>query len=249
MGLQDLIQMAQITEDRKKAIFEACFEIKVALVQAEKAATPLIEEIRAADQLIADGKITTQAGGNVVNVPRVLTLENAKVFLKFGKEALFHLAEAMTPLLEQKFDGPHFHTVLARAKKVFGPSHPATKLLESDQQWIKNFLGIRNEDEHPKSGKPFVSGYNIRRRPQDGKFLVRKPYFYNDLDVHDFLDASAHNLLTFAEELIALSLTFYYPPVVTLAEIPKDKRRPEMPIRFRLTLKDGAFQPKPSDAK
>lgn len=109
--------------------------------------------------------------------------------------------------------------------------------------WIKNIIDMRNEEEHPKSGKPFARGFSISRTTEgEYEFIVDPPRFYNEVMVLKYLAVCSHNLLTFAEEMISLSLQIYFPKMVTLAEIPEDQRDASAPIRFRLALKtDVAF--------
>lgn len=238
MGLHDLIQMAQLDEEKKSLIREECFKVKTALVQAEKAAKPLMEEIRAAEQKLCLEGVTTQSGGRAINTPGILTLENSRIFIKFAKQALQYLASAMGAMLDRDFKGPHFHLVRDRAIEIFGQNNPATLLLIEDQTWIKDLIDMRNEEEHPKSGKPFVRGFNIARSSNENfEFTVDPPRFYNELMVLNYLEVCSHNLLTFSEEIIALSLQTYFPKMVTLSEIPEEQRNPSVPIRFRLALK------------
>ncbi|MCW5258386.1 hypothetical protein D5038_19130 [Verminephrobacter aporrectodeae subsp. tuberculatae] len=245
MGLYDIIRMAQIDDEKKKSIIEECFNVQTALVQAEKAAKPLMDEIRSAEQKLCLEGVTTQSNGRVINTPGILLVDNSRVFLKFAKQALQHLAAAMGMILDEDFKGPHFHVVRDRAMKVFGADHSATILLVEDQTWIKNIIDMRNEEEHPKSGKPFVRGFHISRATEgEYEFIIDPPRFYNDLMVLNHLEVYSHNLLTFAEEVVSLSLQTYFPKIVTLAEIPEEQRDPSAPIRFRLTLKEGVNFPK-----
>jgi hypothetical protein len=213
--------------------------VKTALVQAEKVAKLLMDEIKAVLQKLETEGVSTQAGGRVIDTPGVLHLENARVFFKFAKQALQNLANAMGVILDHEFTGPHFHFVRDKAKAVLGENHPATLLLEADHGWIKNIVDMRGEEEHPKSGKPFARGFNIQRATGgEYEFSIDPPRFYNDLLVLDHLEGYSRDLLMFAEEVVALSLQSYFPKGVEIQEIPEERRDSSAPVRFRLALKE-----------
>lgn len=241
MGLFDLVQMAQLSGEKKKQIGECCHEIMESLVQAEKSAKPLMDEIKAIEKKILDEGVVTQNDGRVIETPGVLLLDNTRVFLKFGKQALQRLAKALGILLEKDFNGPHFHKLLERAKERLGESHLVVKLLKEDQAWLEEINSLRNEDEHPKTGKPFTRGYNISKNP-DGTFLVDVPRFFNDAPILNALEVYSHNLLTFSEELIAHTLEEFFPKMVRVYDIPEDQRNASAPIRFRIGFREG-FRP------
>ena len=238
IGLFDIIQMTSLPEKTKEAITGCCFDMMRDLVQAEKASRPLIDEIRAVDTKIASEGIKTQSEGRVIETPAVLNLDNSRVFLKFAKQALQHLAKALGILLETDFRGPHFHKVLARSIEKLGSDHIVTKILEQDQSWLKEINELRNEDEHPRSGKEFSRGYSISKR-EDGKFHVDPPRFFNDAQVLGVLETYSHNLLTFSEELISHSLEIYLPEFVRVYDIPEEQRDPKKPVRYRIGFREG----------
>lgn len=243
MGLPELIQMARMSEEKKEKIKNACFDMMRALIEAEKAAKPLIDEIKSAKQKIDSDGVKTQLPSGAIEMPSVLNLEAAKVFLKFARQALHSLARAMGVILDEDFNGPHFHKVLKRVESVLGPEHPVTKLLKDDIKWIKEIVDLRNEDEHPHVSNPFnfVQGFNITMRA-DGRYLVQMPQFYDGQPILECLEVFGHNLLTFSEEMIALSVETHFPQGVILTEIPEEQRDPNMPVRFRPSLKDNPFK-------
>jgi hypothetical protein len=54
--------------------------------------------------------------------------------------------------------------------------------------------------------------------------------------VKSSLEVYTHNLLTLAEELLALSLMEFFPNGTTIAEIPENERDPSNPKRYRTAL-------------
>jgi hypothetical protein len=237
LGLLEVIDMAQISEDKRRLVTEHCFEIGKDLLLAEKAAVPLMNELREIELRLESEGPRTQDNDRVVETPGVMHLDDARVFLKYAKSALNTLSSAMGVILDGNFRGPHFHKIRDHAIQKLGADHHLSKLLIEDQGWIKEILDLRDEDEHPKSGKPFIRGFNITRTP-DGMWLADVPRFFNGAPVLNNLQVYSHNLLTFSEDMIALSLADFFSPVVELQEIPEADRNPDKPVRFRFGLKE-----------
>lgn len=239
LELDDLIRMARIPEEQKQIIRECCHEIMRSLIQAEKAAKPLIEEIKAIEKKIIAEGIQTQDNGQAIQTPGVVYLDNSRTFLKFCKQALQSLAKAQGILLEKEFDGPHFDKILARAKERLGKDNTITKLLEEDKKWLEEINFLRRKDEHPdRNTTPFVKGFSISKS-SDGKFVVDQPRFFNNAPILNRLETYSQNLLTFSEELIAYTLEDFLPEMVRLYEIPEEQRDPSAPIRYKLGLQEN----------
>lgn len=238
MGLSEIIQMARLPEEKKVSLRGCCIELMSSLVQAQQAAGPLMDELKSIESKIVSEGVKTQDHGRVIETPGVMKIDDARVFLKYGKQALQNLAKAMGIILDRKFDGPHFHKVKEVARERFGVDNPVVQLIVDDEPWIKELIDLRNEDEHPSSGKQFIRGFSISPG-EGGSFLVDVPRFYNDSPVLKRLEVFSHNLLTFSEELLAVSLAQFFPPIVALYEIPEEQRDPTAPVRFRLGLKEG----------
>jgi hypothetical protein len=206
------------------------------LVEAEKIAGPIMTSIRDVEQRIATEGIRIQYPSGTIETPTAGNLEGTRAFLKFAKQALQSLALGMGALLEKDFKGPHFDKVLAKAQEAWGSDHVAVKLLQEDQTWLKDINDLRNEDEHPKSGRSFVEDFDIQKQP-DGKYLVNPPKFFNGTQVLSALEVYSHNLLTFSEEILAHGLATFFPDQVCLFDIPEDQRDPSAPVRYRLGLR------------
>lgn len=233
VGIVEIVKFADITEDKKDSITSACFEIHKSLLQAEKSVRTLMNEIREIENNLIKNGVQTQNNGTVINIPWVANLDDSKSFLKFIKQSLQHLASAMGILLDKKFDGPHFHKILDECRSKLGPEHIVTKLLEEDQQWVKEINDLRNEDEHPKTGKPFVTGFQIQKTVE-GKFLITPPSFYNGSPISNRIEVFSHNVLTFSEELLVHTLENHFPSIVRVYDIPEEQRDTSCPVRFRM---------------
>lgn len=231
IGLPSIVEISKLTAEQKALINRACFATMEALVNAEKAARPLLAEIENAIERLDREGVQTQSGGQVIQPPYISHLDNAKVFLKFAKQALQNVADALGTMLGETFSGPHFHKVLISIEKEFGTEHSITKMLKEDQEWIKKLIYLRNEDEHPASGKQFLTRFNIRIRPEGG-YLIVPPMFFDGTQVASLLSIDQHNLLEFSEEIIALTAHEFYPAIVTLAIVPERDRNPDCPVRY-----------------
>ncbi len=236
IGLDEAVKMARINDEKKKSINEGCFEIMIALVEGEKAAKPLMDEIRGIISKLATEGVKTQSGGRVIETPGITNLENARVFLKFSKQALQKLASVMGTIMDKTYTGPHFDKVRDDAQVFFGKDHVVSKLLAEDHGWLKHINDLRNEDEHPKTGKPFTKPFDITQRP-DGKFLITPPTFFDGTQILSALEVFSHNLLTLSEEIVGNSLAHFFPEMVALYDIPEEQRDRSNPVRYRLGLK------------
>lgn len=237
IGLFSIIDMAQISKDKKDQIKEICFEIHKILLQAEKVALPIINEIRHVEKDLNENGVKTQSNGMVIEEPSIFILEDSKVFIKHAKQALQQLAKGIGVLLDKEFNGPHFHKIHDEFKNRFGEDHIVTKLLNDDQTWIKEIIDLRNEDEHPKTGKPFTNDFKISKIKSD-QYLIEIPRFFNGLPIQNRLEVYSHNLLTFIEEILACTLEIFFPKTVVLIEIAEDEKDHSCPIRFTLGLSD-----------
>lgn len=234
MGISDIVNVTSLTEKMRNEVDAACFECMTLLLEAEKAARPLMDEIRALEKRLAMERFSPDTSS--IEIPGVMNLNNCRVFLKFAKQALQRLAKTMGELLGKDFKGPHFDKIEQHAFQTLGDGHVVTKLLREDQAWLKELNDLRAEDEHPKSGKPFVCGFDVNPLP-DGRSLINVPRFYNNAPVLNRLEIYSQNLLTFTEEMLVFTAADHLPYLAHIFEIPAEQRDPTCPIRFRIGLK------------
>ncbi len=95
IGLDEIIQMAQIPDAKKSAIRDYCFDLGRYLLQAEKSAVPLMNELIEIENRLRLEGVRTQAEGKAVEIPGVLHLDDSRVFLKYAKQALQTLAKTL----------------------------------------------------------------------------------------------------------------------------------------------------------
>lgn len=234
LGLTDILPFTTLSEEKRKEVFACGFEVMQLVVRAQKTAEELLSELRSLEaQLGAEG-IKEQPGA--IEVPSAMGLHRAATFVVQAKKALQATTKVFELVWGQKFPPGHFHKVSAWARADLGSEHPLTEMLADDQKWIAHLIDLRNEEEHPKSGKPFATNYDVTKK-EDGKFLVTRPKLFDGTDVRSCLTTYSEDLLTFTEEVFILALSERLRPEVVLVEIPEPQRRPDCPLRFAVALK------------
>ncbi len=237
-GIFNILPLARLTKAQEDEVKGGCLEVLNLYLAAEGVGKPLVERIKAVQaQIEADAE--TLYRSRVTSTPQVERLHEAKVFLMHGKQLLQRVADILGIIFEHKFKGPHFDKVISVVTAQVGPGHHYTKMLQVDHDtWIKGLIELRNEDEHPKSGKPFLENFDLPRLP-DGRLNLLPPRFFSGETVLPVLETYMQNLFTFAEEAIAHGLETRFPAGYGLLEIPEPKRNPANPIRYMA----GAVKP------
>lgn len=236
IGLSEAADFTTLPKATKDKLLENCHEIAEYLINAEKAARPLMDEINSIMADLNVNGVQTQADGRCINLPHTATIENSRLFLKYAKQALSGVARNFKIIFNKPYQGPHFHKIKAEFNTVFGPEDKLTLLITEDETWIKQLIELRNEDEHPSSGRPFLSDFDINRTP-NGTYGITLPLFFNGTAINNILEVYSYNLLTFSEEATALALEKHFMPNIVILEIPEKDRDPEIPKRYRFGLK------------
>ena len=136
--------------------------------------------------------IETQSSGRCITMPSSVHIENARAFTKYAKQVLQKIAENINIIYGTNFDGPHFHKILDYFLGEFGEDFILSKLLKKDRIWIKQIIDLRNEDEHPKTGKPFVNNFDIQPRAGGG-FTIFLPTFFDGTQIGSALEVFSFN--------------------------------------------------------
>jgi len=237
LGLFDIIDFADLSKEKKERLKANCFEIMKLLVLTEKTAKPIIEEINGIVEDIKRTGIKTQSNERCINLPSATTIDNSRSFIKYAKQALQKVAENINTMFDKNYKGPHFHKIRDDFISEFGTDFIVTKLLIDDQSWIKKIIELRNEDEHPNTGKPYCKNFDVNQ-DINKKYVVTLPTFFEGTQIANSLEVYSHNLLTFAEEITVYSLERFFPDIATIYEIPEDERDSSAPKRFRIGLKE-----------
>lgn len=238
LGMFDIIKFSQLSDDKKEKLKANCHDIMKLLVLAEKTAVPIIDEINSVLNGIKKDGVKTQSGGRCINIPAAMTIDNSRAFIKYAKQVLQKVGENINIIFDKNYEGHHFHKIRDDFVSEFGDDCVVTKLLVDDQDWIKKIIKLRNEDEHPETGKPYCNNFNIDK-DATGKFIVTLPTFFEGTQIASALEVYSHNLLTFAEEITVFSLVKFFPDIAMIYEIPEDDRDSSAPVRFRIGLKPG----------
>lgn len=178
---------------------------------------------------------------------------DAENFLYEGKNFLRDLAEIFNIFYSTDFDGASNFICFTDNKKgkiplwieaKYGENDNLSAVLKEDQFWIKELIQKRNAVEHPKGINGQLIIENIKRinlkefqgpiwyREKNKKLKTagEKANILQDMDV------LCNNLLTFAEDIIALSIkkTFNFPEMIDIQLIPEEERSPDVPMRLRI---------------
>lgn len=237
IGLFEIIDFADLPKEKKEKLKANCYDIMKLLVLAEKTAKPIIEEINGIVEDIKRTGIKTQSNGRCINLPSATTIDNSRSFIKYAKQVLQKVAENINIIFDKNYQGPRFHKIRDDFIKEFGTDFIVTKLLIEDQSWIKKIIDLRNEDEHPNTGKPYCKNFDVNQ-DINKKFVVTLPTFFEGTQIANALEVYSHDLLTFAEEITVHSLERFFPDIATIYEIPEDNRDSSVPKRFRIGLKE-----------
>src|SRR5437868_13386047 len=80
LGLTDIIQMAQLPDEKRNALKALCYEVGKELLLAERASASLIKELRETEDRVEKEGVKVQ-NNRVVELPAVLHLDDARTCL------------------------------------------------------------------------------------------------------------------------------------------------------------------------
>ncbi len=130
------------------------------------------------------------------------------------------------------------------AGATFGADDARTKMLKEFARPVETLVAMRNSVEHPDgySGKLVVENFTVDpdgrlaepswHREKDGKRL------HDPSSIRSDMSAFIHNLLTLAEDIYVswANENLRAPKLMQIALIPEDRRRPEAPVKYTVTL-------------
>ena len=234
-GISDLLDLWQVSEDKKRQTRDYCYSIAKNLIESEKQATPVIREIEAIEANLERTKPTIRPN----SIESVLNIENTRSFLKFAKAALEKLANLLGVIFDQDFSKPKFKDITnSLTKKLIienKEEYLLLKILRHYQPFADKLVELRNREEHPhKKNEIFVTNYDIKKL--NGALILERPSFIGNIPVLDYLKNALSLLLHFSEEALVAAISIDLHPAVAVVEIPLEKRDPHHPKRFRLDL-------------
>ena len=246
IGLHDIVRMADIDSANRDKINATNLSMVGFIVKAEKNGIEICSSIeKVANDLNVKG-VQTQSFDRCVTVPSTERLENIRDFLKYGKQTLQELVKIINVFIDTNVSNPRYDKLLKEFEKVYGKNDPATIALKKDHDvWIKNFLNLRDQDEHP-TVECLYYDFDINWDDEAKKWVLEFPRFYNGTPIYEFAKASIYNIFTFCEEMNIFFLQKHMPKIVQICKVPEDKQSEYGGRRFVVELKEeyGKFSHK-----
>lgn len=248
IGLYDIVEMAQIDRGTKDAINTSNLNIAQSLTKAEKIGLQICKNIETVMEHLNKTGVQTQSFERCVNVPSTDELDDVREVLKYGKQALQELVKIINLFCDTGCTTPNYKKICDKLEAVYGKSNPVFLQVKQDHdQWLKNFLDLRNADEHPDQyipeGKKLYYDFDISWSEPYQKWIVSVPHFYEGTSVYEIIEASIHNIFTFTEEINILFLQKHMPEMVQICKVSEDQQAGWGGRRFVMQFKPP-FYPK-----
>lgn len=233
-GIPELMDLWQVTEDKKKQSGDFCYDIAKDLIEAEKQAMPVIREIEAIEANLEKNKPTTRPN----SIESVISIENTRAFLKFSKSALQKFAILLGIIFDKNFSEPKFKDISESLNKKFGDPKEELSIIEILKHYHifgDELVKRRNREEHPhKKGEVFIRNYEVKVTKE--ALILERPCFIDKVPIYEYLTNALPMLLHFIEDALVAAISIDLHPAVAVIEIPQNKRNPQHPKRFRLDL-------------
>jgi hypothetical protein len=234
-----ILEFFLLNDAGQEHLKERLYELQNQLVGCVEQRDAIAGEVEAAL------KLPPPAPGRVHQLPAVMNLQTrCESFLQSLKLAIRDSArmfEACYPG-EGSFDH-RFHKLKAWAERKFGPEDHTAKCIAHWEPWVAETVTWRNAVDHPREdqGEMLLTA-NIRVVEQNGALRLEQPH-WKLLKHSDFVPIVPHMdrliaaTLRISEDfLVELFYKLRLPFPVELYEIPENERRPECPVRLRVTV-------------
>jgi hypothetical protein len=193
-----------------------------------------------------------------VEVPQIARLEpECHNFLYEAKNFIRDLLQVVNHLYGTTFEEASEFSRAAKkkgsqslvefAEKTFGPGDGKTKMLKEAVPTVEALISMRNAVEHPDgySGKLVITNFELELGA-DGKHLD-EPGWHREKDgkavdkptaIRADMETCIHNLLTLGEDVFVswASDHLKVPDLMRVACIPEDRRNPDRPVKWTVTL-------------
>lgn len=241
IGLGEIVKLTSLEDSEKEMILGLLFKLSNDLIEAEKAALEVIGEIENIENKIARNQESSE---KILEFFSVLSLNQARVFLKYSKSALRIVAQIIDIItLKQNINEAHFHKIIPKLKEKqisCNANLSLVKVLEIYAPWYEILINLRNSDDHDDHENTFLENYKIKQN-LDFRYLER-PQFCDkktkqNIPVYEFLKVSLRQSLTFCENEILFSLAEYLSAILHVVEIPECDIDPKCPKRFKVIPK------------
>jgi len=234
----DLLGFCTLPKERKEDVLVLYHEeVMPRLLTCDAIAHRVAKNMDDIFKLLEKEGPSMQAGGRVIEVPQVMNLQqDAEQYLYSAKCVLRDVAGVFKIFFGKEFAGAKYDKVLKWCGERFGDDHALTKLIKEDHDlWLHQLITMRNAVEHPGTLR-----LRVRNIELIGNKLSLPTWQLNDqkpCDLTQDMLIYIENMLTFCEDLLVAGIENAGKlPGVGFAEIPKDDRRPECPIRLKAVL-------------
>lgn len=245
LQVKDIIQFFPLNETQKENVFRTmCMDVMPRIMTCYKINEEIGGEIIKCKEKINKDGSPTQSQGRTLTIPSILNLnERVEKFLYNSKSALRDFIKIFNIIFNTNFKKEaRYDLVYEWAKGEFGENDNLTKPLKQNHDlWIQHIVRMRNAVEHPGGYAGHLHIHNFRITYINSKPLLVEPSWNLNgalaTPIIGDMTTFINNLLTFCEEILILCLEKLDNKLpVKVVEIPENKRRPECPVRFRVTM-------------
>jgi hypothetical protein len=239
----ELLQFTTLSETEREAVVDLCqSKLKPRFLKCEEILETLQTRLDESVERVAQ----QESNQRVRVIPYVEGLENeAESFAYQVKNYLRDLLGVFQTIFACELrDAKVWYDkgLVKWARKQFGPDDPITKMLKTERPWCEEWIRLRNAIEHPGQNDGTVVIHNVKAHPNG---LIPPSWSRNaaePTDLFTHMGVAMHNMLTLTEELIMLSAKKRCMfPMIDIFEIPENDRDPNVPQRFKWSMKKGAL--------
>lgn len=106
------------------------------------------------------------------------------------------------------------------------------EMLKSDEQWLKKWF--KDERDTVSHYRSIISSGFVNIKDRDGNFVQKSPKTKEGVPFEKIVDMLYHNILSFCEDFIPLSLSIKFHPGILLKILHEEERDKEFPRKFGL---------------
>jgi len=239
---QELLKYFDITDEQRQQIFAVMFSrIQPNLLACWKTATELGQAVKSHQKTVDDKGIEI-VGRGAFRIPSIADLQpRAEAFLYQAKTVLRDLTKVFAILFGKQFDGAHFHLVVRWAKGQFGATDELTTMLQSDLEWTKRIVDMRNAVEHPGGYAGHLHIEKFTTETTDATIVITEPQWYLNAEakcsITYEMSIFVDNLLTLCEQTLLPCLQKFKKDLpILIGEVSEANRDPDCPIRYKMMI-------------
>ncbi len=232
-GLPEIVELVRLNKEDKQKIKDLLFDISQELIEAEKCALEVIQEIEQIEARISLAAEKQQPCEMPTSIESALSLNRSRDFLKYSLSSFRKLGQIISVIFKIGNKEHRFWNVINDLKKNGSDSEVLNVLLHY-KPWYQKVIDLRDDDEHRSASTAFLLNYEVKKGVDF--YYLERPSFNEGTKVYDFLSSSLKILLLFCEDVVVSSLVDYLPEMIEVVEIPESQRNSKCPKRFRLTL-------------